>query len=199
MGMSGSGKTFSLGNHPLINKKSARVVVWDTEETHKAFFFRDMLSFKKAAAKVATKKTAFKIGLSVNPTPANFEEFCKTCWLMADGKKELIIIVGELADVARTGKATENWGRLVRVGRKYGVVLLVESQRPAEIDKTIFTQAGSKWVGYLEDYDHKYVERNLGLPANSMRRIKFESYDCFFKGGGKLGFIKKDKKIPFLK
>jgi len=181
--MSGGGKTYFLTNHPLIKRRGVRLAVWDPYETHKVDYAKSVSGFvKKLAAGVKSKK-GFRIGLAVNPTVKAFEAFCKALWVAADGNKELVVIVGELADVATAGKASENWGQMVRVGRKYGVVLFVETQRPQEIDKTIFTQTGRKWVGYLEPYDHAYVERNVGLEKGSLKTIEYESYHCFYKKG----------------
>jgi DNA helicase HerA-like ATPase len=183
MGMSGSGKTFFLRNHPDIKKTGARIAVFDAYETHKAHFSRSLKDFGRKLASGIRSGKGFRIGLSVEPTPENFEKFCEMVWLAADGNKELIVIVGELADVSKPGKASPAWGKIVRVGRKYGIVLMVETQRPQEIDKTVFTQTGRKWVGYLEPYDHNYVEKFVGLEKGSLAKIEPNSYKSFYKHG----------------
>lgn len=183
IGFSGSGKSHFIKTHPWINKTGARVVVWDTEETHKAHFSYSVKDFGRKLSQAIKSGKGFKVGLCVDPTVQAFEKFCQMVWLAADGNKELIVIVGELADVAGSGKASPFWGRIARVGRKYGVIVFVETQRPQEIDKTIFTQTSRKWIGYLEPYDHQYVEKNVGLEKGSLSTIEPNSYKSFYKHG----------------
>lgn len=186
IGMSGSGKTYFIRNHPEIKKRGVRLAVFDAYETHQVNYSKSMASFYRNFAEAVKSNKGFKVGLSVTPTVEAFEKFCQIIWAAADGNKELVVIVGELADVARTGKASQFWGQLVRVGRKYGIILFAETQRPQEIDKTVFTQAGRKWVGYLEPYDHNYVEKNVGLEKMSLSTIEVDTYHHFYKHGSNI-------------
>ncbi len=195
MGMSGSGKTYFIRNHPIIKRRGVRLVAFDAYETHDVNFSKSMAGFHKNFVDAVKSGKSFRLGLSVSPTVENFEKFCRLIWAAADGNKELVVIIGELADVASSGKASEFWGRLVRVGRKYGVILFAETQRPQEIDKTIFTQAGRKWVGYLEPYDHAYVEKNVGLEKMSLSTIEVDTYEHFYKHGSSIQRGTRNKKV----
>ena len=138
-------------------------MVWDAYESHDVHYAKALPEFGKKLGAAVRANKGFKLGLSINPTIENFEMFCKMVWLAADGQKELIVVVEELGDVASAGKATQHWGQMVRVGRKYGLVLFAVTQRPQEIDKTVFTQVSRVWVGLVAAYDMNYVEKTQGL------------------------------------
>ena len=186
MGKSGSGKTYTIKNHPLVKKDGARVVVWDPYESHDVFYTKSLPEFGKNLADAVRSGKGFRIGLAVNPDLDAFEMFCRMVWAMADGTKQTIVIVEELADVAGPGKASQAWGTMVRVGRKYGLVLFPATQRPQEVDKTIFTQASRVWVGLVSNYDHKYVQRNTGISVEQLESIAPESYRFYFVHGNEI-------------
>lgn len=183
IGISGSGKTYFLQNHPWLKKSGVRLIIWDPYETHKVSYAKTFKQFGRNLAGAISSGRGFKIGLSVNPTLANFEQFCRMVWTAADGNKETFVIVEELADVAKSGKASPFWGQMVRIGRKFGLVLMPVTQRPQEVDKTIFTQISRVWVGLVSPYDHDYVEKSTGLGRGSLKTIKPESYQHFYVHG----------------
>jgi hypothetical protein len=195
IGKTGSGKTYNMKQHKHVKTKAARVVVWDPYQSHDCIYFDNLRDFGKALAKCVTlpKNRGFKIGLSVNPTTANFERFSELVWLALDGNKLLAVIVEELADVAKTGKASQYWGQLSRVGRKYGAILLPATQRPQEVDKTIFTQVSAVWVGLLSPYDHGYVERSTGIGKGELSKIKANSYSYFYVHGNEIDYVEPRK------
>lgn len=195
LGMSGSGKTHFLTNHPELKPKTATVIAFDAYETHNVPFTYSIQDFGQKLAQHVANGKPYRLGLSVEPTTENFEAFCSLVWLALDGNKVTNVIVGELADVSKPGKASPSWGQMVRVGRKFGLRLFVESQRPQEIDKTIFTQSPRKWVGYLEPFDHGYVEKYVGLPKGCLASIELGSYKCFYKKGTQVQQGGKGKKI----
>lgn len=176
MGISGAGKTYWLINHPWIKKRGVRLLVWDPYESHDVFFCRSRAQFARELKAAAASGRGYRLGLAVHPTPAAFEWFCRCAWAVLNGRRETVILVEELADVAKAGKAGPDWGRLIRVGRKYGAVIMAATQRPQEIEKTLFTQVSRMWAGLVSPYDQTYVERNLGLERGAMRGIEANSY-----------------------
>ena len=74
--------------------------------------------------------------------------------LAAKAGRSLTFAVDELQQVTTASKAPEWWGALVRRGRKYGVSVYAAAQRPAEIDKTIYsncTRLRTGFLGYPDD------------------------------------------------
>jgi len=186
MGQSGSGKTYWLKNHPWVKKRGARLIVWDAYESHDVNYFSSRAEFARHVAAAVKSGKGFKLGLSVNPTLQNFEWFCRVVWAALDGKKDTIIIIEELADMTGAGKASDNFGTLVRVGRKFGAVLMPVTQRPQEIPKTLFSQVANKWVGFIDDSDHAYVEKGVGIEKGLLKTIEPKSYKFFYKHGADL-------------
>ena len=183
MGMSGSGKTYYLGRHPWLKGSGKRLIVWDPYESHKVHYRKSLKDCGRQLAAAVRSKKGFKIGLSVNPTKNNYEAFCQMVWAALDGKKETFIIVEELADVTGSGKGQGAWGQLVRVGRKYGAIIMPTTQRPQDIDKTLFTQSSRIWCGLVSGYDRAYVEKNLDLQRGALADIVPESYKFVYKHG----------------
>ena len=183
LGMTGSGKTHWLINHPLVKKRGGRLLVWDPYESHNVHYAKTRAEFARMVSAAVQSGKGFRLGLAVNPTESAFEFFCQVCWAALDGRKDTVILPEELGDVARSGKASPAWGRLVRVGRKYGAILMPTTQRPQEIDKTLFTQVGRVWVGLVSPYDQTYVEKNTGLERGSLQTIKPESYKFAYVHG----------------
>jgi len=175
MGKSGSGKSYWMMSHPMV-KSAKRVVIWDPYQTHDVKYFSNLQAFAKEIRGSVQGKKSFRIGLSVNPNKENFEYFCRCVWALADGNFGTVVLVEELADVSRSGGASGTWGNIIRVGRKYGLIIMAATQRPQDIDKTLFTQVAKMWCGYISNYDQPYVERNMGVEPGVISKIKKESY-----------------------
>lgn len=195
IGKTGSGKTFFLKNHPLVKKRGARVVVWDPYESHDCIYSKSLSAFGKNLSSALKSGKGFKIGLSVNPTTQAFEKFCQMVWVASNGKKPLVVIVEELADVAKAGKASPFWGQMVRIGRKFGLILLPATQRPQEVDKTVFTQVSRVWVGLVSPYDHAYVEKSTGIEKGALSKIKPNEYHHYLVHGNDIQHGTPRKKV----
>lgn len=90
------------------------------------------------------------------------------CWQCLDGKKDTVIIIEELARVTDAGKASEDFGRLISEGRKYGAIIIATTQRSQEIDKTIFGQVNAKFIGGHEVRDAEYLDKACNVPAGEI-------------------------------
>lgn len=102
-----------------------------------------------------------------------FPVFCRLAWTWirsAPGKK---LVVEELADVTTTSKAPDEWGQIVRKSRKHGADVYGLAQRPAEIDKTIVSNAAEIHSGFLAFPDDRaYIAKCLGVPIDQVERLK---------------------------
>jgi hypothetical protein len=79
------------------------------------------------------------------------------------------------------------WRRLVRRGRKQGISVLAASQRPAEIDKTIFSNASRIRV-YRLGYDADQVAASAALGTTRADVAGLQGHDFIERnalaGGG---------------
>jgi DNA helicase HerA-like ATPase len=84
-----------------------------------------------------------------------------------------VAVAEETADVTNPGKAPPGWGELVRRGRKREITLYAITQRPAESDKTAFTNASMLHVGNLNRYqDRVYISRELDCAETEIAALK---------------------------
>lgn len=186
IGQTGSGKSWRMARHPLVKRRRGnRVIMWDPYETHDAHYIRSKATFAREVARAVRSGKGFRLALAVDATPAAFEFWANVAWAALDGNKPTALMVEELADVAKPGKAGPAWGKCIRVGRKFGGVVIAGTQRPQEIDKTLFTQCQRKWCGWVDDYDQPYCERNLGLEKGALARIAPESYAFWYVNGNR--------------
>lgn len=103
-----------------------------------------------------------------------FSFLCGLAWIWATRlKRETLLLVDELSDFTAANEAPPAWRRLVRRGRKQGISVLAASQRPAEIDKTIFSNASRIRVyrlGY--DADQAAAAAALGVARNDVAALQ---------------------------
>lgn len=169
---SGGGKSQAIKQNTDIPKKAARVVLWDIDHDHKAVHVESMAGFIRAVKAGIRSRRGFRIAYSGDDTPENFEVFCSVVWAIADGKIPLYIIIEELADAApSTGKASPNFGRVLRKIRKFNGRLHITSQRGTEIPKTAYTQCPNKYIGIQEGADVERMAKLAGIEARKIREL----------------------------
>lgn len=175
-GMSGSGKTTFLQERLAAEIKDTpkvHVMAWDPDEDHKLQRYRSWRVFAEAAVVAIGTGKVFRGALSLDPTPAAFARFCNLVAQLCSCERPMIVLVEELASVQlSSGKAPQEWGWLSRNGRKYGLRLLTATQRPAEIDKTVFSQSPYKWVGYTDNIsDAKSAAATIGVSVDDIQAL----------------------------
>lgn len=71
-----------------------------------------------------------------------FSYLCTLAWIWATRlKRHTLLLVDELAEFTTPHQAPPAWRRLVKRGRKQGISIMAASQFPADIDKTIHSNA----------------------------------------------------------
>jgi hypothetical protein len=83
-----------------------------------------------------------------------FSTLCFYAWRLAKAGRLVTFVVDELGEFTRANEAPAAWRRLVKRGRKHGVTIYAGAQRPAEIDKTIWSNPSlvrSGRLGYADD------------------------------------------------
>lgn len=86
------------------------------------------------------------------------------------GKYPIVIVLEEAQNYIAENKdsvAKKVFERIAREGRKYGISLLVCSQRPAELSKTVLSQCNSFIIHRLQNPDDQKYVRGLISSANA--------------------------------
>lgn len=190
---SGGGKSQALKQNPELPKSKARVVMWDIDHDHKGQHYETIEQFRRALITALRSGRGFRIAFSGSDTVENFETWCLMVWAILDGKKLTYVIIEELADVSPSvSKATPNFGRLLRKGRKFGARIHATSQRSTEIPKTAFTQCPVKWVGQQEADDVRRMAKIASVTPEQITDLQPLTYYLKQPGPG-VGVLKKLK------
>jgi hypothetical protein len=169
---SGGGKSQALLHNKAIPKKGVRALLWDIDHDHRATRFESMAEFHRAVIAGIRSGAGFRIAFSGNDSVANFETFCRIAWAALDGNRTTYIYIEELADVSpASGKATPEFGRLLRKGRKFGARIHATSQRGTEISKTVYTQCPIKYIGQQEGDDIIRMSRIAGVSSEKIAAL----------------------------
>lgn len=101
-----------------------------------------------------------------------FSVICGRAWRLAEWGRAVHLVVDELSEFTSATEAPHEWRRLVKRGRKAGITIDAAAQRPAEIDKTIWSQATlvrTGWLGYAAD--QAVVAAALGVDVDQVRAL----------------------------
>jgi len=80
--------------------------------------------------------------------------------------------VDELSEFTTASEAPHEWRRLVKRGRKQGITILAAAQRPAEIDKTIWSNATLVRAGRLSfAADQAVIAAALDVDVDQVRAL----------------------------
>ena len=156
IGGSGSGKSYYVKQQL---KKAGRVLIFDPDDEYSELASVVTVHSPKAllahVKKVGNRKSRIRF---VANGKANFDFCCAVAFLWGN----CCFVAEEIADVTSPSKASENWGKVVRRGRKRGIKIFAVSQRPSEADKTIFTQVAKIRTGRLDgEGDKRRVAENM--------------------------------------
>lgn len=188
-GFTGSGKSAWVIQQC---QRATRLLVWDSDQewtkrglvepvyTIDALKERLIADIRRPGRLRLGYAGPMKLLLMTTPNPAGrnrevslFPVFCRLAWTWirsGPGKK---LVVEELADVTTTSKAPDEWGQIVRKSRKHGADVYGLAQRPAEIDKTIVSNAAEIHSGFLAFPDDRaYIAKCLGVSIDQVERLK---------------------------
>jgi len=97
-------------------------------------------------------------------------EFWANC---AFNWRNCVAVAEEIADVTTPSKAPPAWGRLIRRGRKYGILICAVTQRPAEADKTILCNAAIIRVCALgRNADREAIAKEVNCFVSDISQLK---------------------------
>lgn len=149
VGSPGSGKSSLVrivlaGPHP-------RVMIFDPMNEFKAFGVCQNLTNMLATTRAAGAGPFALVHQPGTSDPAKlkqkFDVFCKLAFAVGD----VLVVVDEAADVTSPNRyeVPEGWSTLLRQGRHRSVRILAATQRPADIDKRLWTFATRIRTGRL--------------------------------------------------
>jgi hypothetical protein len=177
-GATGPGK--STAAKAWLNQRAPdRLLIFDPEGEYEAFGHLcaagDLVKRLHAGLSTAGFRLRYKPPLANRI--AAFDTFCSIALWTAERCGGCVVVVDELAEVAGSGKAINGWGALVRTGRKRGVELVACSIRPAEIDKTFWSQCTYVRSGRLTfGPDLARMASVLGCEPDQLSRLRDLEY-----------------------
>lgn len=152
-------------------KKAPRALVWDPRGEYTAagcVLFDDLDKLKDAL-----KETGNQAGKFAYWGPlSDFQRWSVLAYLWG-ALWPAVLVAEELADVSNSGGGRGAWGELVRKGLFYGNHIYGITQRPQEVDKTLWGNAGLKHVHALElPLDANYLAAVLGCEAAEIQGLQ---------------------------
>jgi hypothetical protein len=150
VGAPGSGKSSGICC-ALEANPPARLMIFDPGEDYTRFgvVFRDVRALVGHVLKAGQGpcRAVFAPSLDQDRERKQFDLFCQIAFCAAN----ITVIADELEDVVLPNWAPAGWRLLVRKGRKRGVRLIASSQRPAGLEKRIWSFAPIVRTGVLDD------------------------------------------------
>ncbi|MGT3831241.1 helicase HerA domain-containing protein [Vibrio cholerae] len=197
-GASGSGKSYYIKN--TIIPVHDRVLVWDIDGE-----YGDVKGMQVATTPSEVIELMRLPKVKIRYTPRTIDQkLLEKCFqfisLAAFVWGDCCYIAEELADVTTPSKAAGAWGIVLRRGRKRAVKCVGVSQRPAECDKTLFTQAQYIRTGRLDgEGDKQRLATTLGVPFDWVNRLAPLEYLSVNRKTGELTAGKKSEKTVIRK
>ena len=101
-----------------------------------------------------------------------FAFVCSIAWRLAEAGRPVVFVVDELSEFTTATDAPHEWRRLVKRGRKAGITIYGAAQRPAEIDKTIWSNASLVRSGRLNfAEDQRVIAAALGVAIDQVAAL----------------------------
>lgn len=183
-GAPGSGKSFDLKQR-IDRLKPDRLIAIDPDgEYDRCGFLHDRLADVQRATNFPTFRTRFRSTFDRAIAEQQFDVICRLVRWHVDPQPgqarpprvaPIVFLVDELADfVGPSFRDTpDSWQWIIRRGRKYGVTLLAASQRPAQIDKSLFDLCSSIRGGRINGTDSQNsIASALGVPRAEIEQLQ---------------------------
>ncbi|NIB44721.1 hypothetical protein HBA55_34395 [Pseudomaricurvus alkylphenolicus] len=167
----GGGKSQLMRNH-IVPAKGVRAVFWDPDKDHRCNHYSNRRQFLTALAKADKARKPFRVGWCGDSDKATFAWWCDAVWRILDGEFDTWIVTEELADLDMLNRVIPAYNTLSKRSRKYGGILVGNTQRIQEVPKTFVTQAAEVWIGLHEHQDANYIEKMTGLKREEVEQLK---------------------------
>lgn len=167
----GGGKSQIMRND-IVPRQGVRAFFWDVDNDHFCTRFDNKGAFLKAVKAAISSGKPFRLGWNGEDSQEVFAWFCEVVWRCLDGDFDTYIVLEELADLEMGQRTLSGLGKLLKRGRKYGGIVVSNTQRIQEVPKGLITQAKTAYIGKQSAHDAKYLERILGINAQSIENLK---------------------------
>lgn len=157
-GARGSGKSHTIKRY--LATRPARVLIWDTMDEYGAHA-RKVPTLAGLLAEAKGERFSLRYVPSGNESEwaARFDAFCAIAYALGN----LVMVVEELQRVTRPSWAPAAWSDCTLRGRHRHLSIFGASQRPAHVDKNLFSNATHIRTGRLNFDD------DIGCMANALR------------------------------
>lgn len=185
LGKRGSGKT-TLGR--TIQRAFPRVVIFDrlheynSENTPGAVFCDSFESFAQKIIETVEAKR-FKIIYRFDIEKTNHDEELNQALRILWYRGSVLIVIEEVHVFATAHHMPQWLKELILTGRHRGNGILITSQRPAEVHKTLLSQSHHLMVGPMhETNDLNYLRSVLGAGVDKLPRLQQFTFLHSFNG-----------------
>ena len=156
MGATGAGKSSTICA-ALAADDGPRRLVYDPGEDYGSFgdvfTTRRALFDRVARAGAGPFRVVFRPPFDLVRARFEFNWFCLLAFRVCVERGDVLIVADELEDVTLPSWAPPGWAQLIRKGRKHGARVIAASQRPAGIEKRIWSMATVVQSGRLNDIE----------------------------------------------
>jgi len=194
-GATGCGKSHEVKAR-LLERADPRLITIDPDGEYAAIapVYLSLSSLTRSTAESSTFRVGFIPSDDRDTGIEQFNFLCRLAWERAQQHGSVCFAVDELADFTEPNAAPRYWRRLVRRGRKYGVSVFAISQRPADVDKTIFSNASMIRTGRLNRAnDQVELARSLNVPLAQVAALS--GFD-FIERDGHTGELRSSASFP---
>lgn len=175
MGQSGQGKGVYVKGR-LRRDNPARLLIWDPMDEY-GDFARGQPSTSHLVAAVTRcgRRAPFRVRYRPKGEPGSalmareFAVWCKLAMIAGN----CTALAEELSFVTRPSYAPPAWAKLCNAGRHEGIAVIGISQFPAQIDKSILSNATEVVSFYLGELPHrKVVARKLDVSETAIKSLR---------------------------
>ena len=176
---SGAGKSVALWARSGIHRepkkgKMQRTIVWDNNSDYGDRGFDDISEFIRALAKANESGKGYLLAYQGEADQAVFELLCQAIWAIADGSKLINFVVEEYADVCHSAagipKTQPYHQKMWTQGRKYGIRMLITTQRPQLVNKTAIGNVKQIWAAEQDASAAKSVANRIGISSDELMK-----------------------------
>jgi hypothetical protein len=165
-GNSGTGKSSKIKE---MLKKAPRAIIFDPDDEYSELTGVVRVTNANNLIQCLKQKKSANLKIAYVAEGVKAFEFWANC---AFQWQNCIAVAEEIADVTTASKAPPAWGRLIRRGRKYGILICAVTQRPAEADKTILSNAAIIRTGALGRHaDREAIAREMDCPVSHISKL----------------------------
>ncbi len=199
LGVSGAGKTQACKN--LIPQKG-RFIAFDPEGEHsrdhrlgagqgklepgEAWGFERFQDFCRELIQADKSGKQFRLSYTGARSGEDFAKFCRVAFDILDGNVITEILLEEVPQFTRGGGPAETeFKNLLNRSRKYGGIVTVVGQAPAEVSTTARNQCKHRFIGLMDgEHDAKAASRLISVPETEISAIQPDTLTFFEKKSG---------------